>query len=73
MRFSISFSFCALQLKTMELRNLKPYDSTLAVLSISYSKALQLDLAEFLLDQMSRISNVHPCNAFLAACDTLVG
>ncbi|RVX15939.1 Pentatricopeptide repeat-containing protein [Vitis vinifera] len=58
-------------LKTMQLRNLKPYDSTLAALSIGSSKALQLDLAESLLDQISRISYVHPFNAFLAACDTL--
>lgn len=65
--------FVFLQLKTMQLRNLKPYDSTLAALSIGSSKALQLDLAESLLDQISRISYVHPFNAFLAACDTLVG
>lgn len=56
----------------MQQRNLKPYDSTLASLSIGCSKALDLGLAEALLDQISECSHPHPFNAFLAACDTMV-
>ncbi|KAK9946825.1 hypothetical protein M0R45_012268 [Rubus argutus] len=58
-------------LKSMQQRNLKPYDSTLASLSIGCSKALELGLAEALLDQISECSHPHPFNAFLAACDTM--
>ncbi|XP_004292914.1 PREDICTED: pentatricopeptide repeat-containing protein At1g76280 [Fragaria vesca subsp. vesca] len=60
-------------LKSMQLRNLKPYDRTLATLSISCCRALELDLAETLLDQISIHSHSHPhaFNAFLAAYDIL--
>lgn len=61
-----------LQLRIMQQRNLKPYDSTLANLSIGCSKVLELDFAEALLDQISECSYPHPFNAFLAACDTVV-
>lgn len=62
-----------LQLKIMQQRDLKPYDSTLATLSMSCSKSLELDLAENMLDQITECSHPHPFNALLAACDTLVG
>lgn len=58
-------------LKVMKQRNLKPYDSTLATLSMGCSKVLELDLAESLLDQISECPYPHPYNAFLAACDKL--
>ncbi|CAB4298540.1 unnamed protein product [Prunus armeniaca] len=58
-------------LRIMQQRNLKPYDSTLANLSIGCSKVLELDFAEALLDQISECSYPHPFNAFLAACDTV--
>lgn len=61
-----------LQLKVMQQSNLKPYDSTLATLSMGCSKVLELDLAESLLDQISKCSYPHPYNAFLAACDRMV-
>lgn len=56
----------------MQQRNLKPYDRTLATLSIGCSKALELGLAETLLDQISVYSHPHAFNAFLAACDIRV-
>lgn len=52
---------------------MKPSDATLAALSIGSSRALHLDLAECLLNQLSGIAYVRPLNAFLAACDSLVG
>lgn len=58
-------------LKVMQQRNLKPYDSTLATLSIGCSRVLELDLAEALLDQITESKHAHPFNAFLAACDML--
>ncbi|KAM7490414.1 hypothetical protein LguiA_033335 [Lonicera macranthoides] len=58
-------------LKLMEKNNLKPYDSTLATLSVSCSKDLELDLAELFLDQISQPRHSHPYNAFLEACDTM--
>ncbi|KAI5341759.1 hypothetical protein L3X38_009634 [Prunus dulcis] len=58
-------------LRIMQQRNLKPYDSTLANLSIGCSKVLELDFAEALLVQISECSYPHPFNAFLAACDTV--
>lgn len=56
----------------MEKNNLKPYDSTLATISVSCSKDLELDLAEVFLDQISQPRHSHPYNAFLEACDTMV-
>ncbi|KAL2349373.1 hypothetical protein Fmac_003373 [Flemingia macrophylla] len=58
-------------LKTMQQKNLKPYDSTLATLSITCSQALQLDLAEALLNQISECQYPHPYNVLLASCDAL--
>ncbi|KAL6215838.1 hypothetical protein ACLB2K_015265 [Fragaria x ananassa] len=58
-------------LKSMQQRNLKPLDGILATLSISCCKALELDLAETLLDQISIHSCPHAFNSFLAACDIL--
>ncbi|GAB4854294.1 hypothetical protein Ancab_022880 [Ancistrocladus abbreviatus] len=51
--------------------NLKPYDSTLATLSIGCSRALDLELAEVLLNQVSESLSAHPYNTFLAACDAM--
>lgn len=64
--------FIYLQLKIMQQNNLKPQDSTIATLSVECSKALELDLAEALLDQISRCTNPNPFSAFFAACDTMV-
>ncbi|KAL6207627.1 hypothetical protein ACLB2K_018584 [Fragaria x ananassa] len=58
-------------LKRMQRRDFKPYDRTLATLSISCCWALELDLAETLLDQISIHSHPHVFNAFFAACDIL--
>ncbi|KAJ7962421.1 Pentatricopeptide repeat [Quillaja saponaria] len=58
-------------LREMRQKNLKPYDSTLATLSVSCSKAVELDLAEDLLNQISECPYAHPYNALLAACDTM--
>ncbi|KAA8537422.1 hypothetical protein F0562_026891 [Nyssa sinensis] len=58
-------------LKVMQQKNLKPYDSTLATISISCSRSLELDLAEALLDQISKSPYPHPYNALLEACDTM--
>jgi len=60
------------QLKKMEQKNLKPNDSTLVTLSITCSKALQLDLAEAFLNQISGCLYPHPYNALLASCNKLV-
>ncbi|KAK4853404.1 hypothetical protein QYF36_008673 [Acer negundo] len=58
-------------LKKMQQMNLKPYDFTLAIVSIECSKALELDYAEALLDHITKCSNTRPFNVFLAACDTM--
>nr|KJB14289.1 hypothetical protein B456_002G118000 [Gossypium raimondii] len=58
-------------LKVMEERNLKPHDSTLAALSVQCSKALELDLAEALLEQVCECPYPYPFNAFLEACDNM--
>ncbi|KAF3455799.1 hypothetical protein FNV43_RR00441 [Rhamnella rubrinervis] len=65
------FNFGMEVLKVMQQRDLKPYDPTLATLSMSGSKAIELDLAEDILDQMTECSHPHPLNALLEACDTL--
>ncbi|XP_073138249.1 pentatricopeptide repeat-containing protein At1g76280 isoform X2 [Henckelia pumila] len=57
-------------LKVMQLKNMKPYDSTLAAMSTSCSRGLELDLAEMFLDQTLQCPT-YPYNAFLEACDTL--
>jgi hypothetical protein len=56
----------------MQQQNLKPYDSTLATVAAYCSKALQVDLAEHLLDQISECSYSYPFNNLLAAYDSLV-
>ncbi|XP_061356576.1 pentatricopeptide repeat-containing protein At1g76280 isoform X2 [Gastrolobium bilobum] len=58
-------------LEKMQQKNLKPYDPTLATLSISCSEAMQLDLAEALLNRISKCLYPHPYNALLASCDAL--
>ncbi|OAP14668.1 hypothetical protein AXX17_AT1G70750 [Arabidopsis thaliana] len=58
-------------LKVMQQQNLKPYDSTLATVAAYCSKALQVDLAEHLLDQISECSYSYPFNNLLAAYDSL--
>lgn len=58
-------------LKVMESKNLKPYDSTLSTLSKYCSKALHLDLAEALLNQIAASPSALPYNAFLEACDIM--
>ncbi|KAJ4717572.1 Pentatricopeptide repeat [Melia azedarach] len=65
------FSYGMEVLNVMQQQNLKPYDSTLATLSIKCSKALELDLAEALLDQISECPYPQPFNIFLAACDAM--
>lgn len=56
----------------MQEKNIKPHDSTLAVLAVICSRDLELDLAESFLDEMSKIQTPRPYNAFLEACDVLV-
>lgn len=56
----------------MESKNLKPNDSTLSLLSINCSKALDLDLAESLLNQIAASHNALPYIAFLQACEAMV-
>ncbi|XP_057776974.1 pentatricopeptide repeat-containing protein At1g76280 isoform X2 [Salvia miltiorrhiza] len=58
-------------LNVMQQKNMKPSDSTLAALSVSCSKGLQLDLAEAFLDQVSKCNHVNLFNEFLKACDTV--
>ncbi|KAM6600779.1 hypothetical protein CsatA_020388 [Cannabis sativa] len=58
-------------LKIMQHKNLKASDRTVATLSVSCSKALELDLAEALLHRLSICPYPHPFNVFFAACDTL--
>ncbi|XWS20860.1 hypothetical protein CRYUN_Cryun30bG0005200 [Craigia yunnanensis] len=65
------FSAGMKMLKVMEERNMKPYASTLATLSVQCSKELELDLAEALLHQVCECPHPYPYNAFLGACDTM--
>ncbi|XP_054819044.1 pentatricopeptide repeat-containing protein At1g76280 [Prosopis cineraria] len=58
-------------LKILRQKKLKPYDSTLTTLSVSCSKALELDLAEALLYQISKCRRPYPFNALLALCDKM--
>lgn len=66
------FDVVLLQLKLMQKQNLKPHDSTLAAVAISCSNALELDLAEELLGQISGSPHPYPINACLEACNALV-
>ncbi|KAK7321837.1 hypothetical protein VNO77_32824 [Canavalia gladiata] len=66
-----SFGEAMQVLRQMKQKNLKPYDSTLATLSVTCSKALQIDLAEAFLNQISECLYPHPYNALLASCDAL--
>ncbi|KAL4372467.1 hypothetical protein AHAS_Ahas06G0268700 [Arachis hypogaea] len=59
-------------LKKMKQNNLKPLDSTLAALSVSCSRALELDLAEAFLNQIAGYPHLYPYGALLAACDEMV-
>ncbi|KAJ6702312.1 PENTATRICOPEPTIDE REPEAT-CONTAINING PROTEIN [Salix koriyanagi] len=58
-------------LKTMQQKNLKPHDRTLATISVACSKALELDLAEVLLDQITNCPYPYPYNSFLQACNAM--
>ncbi|KAK2971799.1 hypothetical protein RJ640_018488, partial [Escallonia rubra] len=58
-------------LEVMQRKNLEPYDSTLATISVACSKDLELDLAESFLDQISTSPSPFPYNALLEACDRL--
>ncbi|XP_051126497.1 pentatricopeptide repeat-containing protein At1g76280 isoform X2 [Andrographis paniculata] len=58
-------------LKIMQQKNMKPFDSTLSVLSVRCSKDLELDLAEKFLSQMSSCRHPYPLNAFLEGCHIL--
>ncbi|KAK7395948.1 hypothetical protein VNO78_16579 [Psophocarpus tetragonolobus] len=58
-------------LKQMQKKNLKPYDSTLATLSIICSRARQLDLAESLLCQISVGLYPNAYNSLLGSCHRL--
>ncbi|XP_071919961.1 pentatricopeptide repeat-containing protein At1g76280-like isoform X4 [Coffea arabica] len=59
-------------LEVMQQKKLKPYDSTLAAISVGCSKGLQLDLAESFLDKISKTPSPYPYNAFFEACDVLL-
>lgn len=69
----IGVTYAMKVVKSMEKRNLKPYGTTLAALSVGYSKILELDLAEALLDQIPEgpKNYIHPFNALLVACDVM--
>ncbi|CDP14603.1 unnamed protein product [Coffea canephora] len=58
-------------LEVMQQKKLKPYDSTLAAISVGCSKGLQLDLAESFLDKISKTPSPYPYNAFFEACGVL--
>ncbi|XP_031403643.1 pentatricopeptide repeat-containing protein At1g76280 isoform X1 [Punica granatum] len=58
-------------LERMQKRNLEPRKSTLATLSKGCSRALELDMAEALLDQLSECPYPYPYNALLKACKTV--
>ncbi|KAK4480043.1 hypothetical protein RD792_013100 [Penstemon davidsonii] len=58
-------------LKVMQQKNIKPFDSTFAAISVGCSRALELDLAENLLDQIPKCPYAYPYNALLEACDIL--
>lgn len=58
-------------IEVMRQKNMLPYDSALAEISVSCSKGLELDLAEAFLEQMSKCTSLGPYNALLKACDVL--
>ncbi|XP_047324858.1 pentatricopeptide repeat-containing protein At1g76280 isoform X2 [Impatiens glandulifera] len=58
-------------LNILQQKNLKPHDSTIAAIVVQCCKEMNLDLAEYLLNQISTKSHVYPYNAFLEACDAL--
>ncbi|KAL3838761.1 hypothetical protein ACJIZ3_023352 [Penstemon smallii] len=58
-------------LKVMQQKNIEPFDSTFAAISVGCSRALELDLAENLLDQIPKCPYAYPYNALLEACDIL--
>ncbi|WOG91523.1 hypothetical protein DCAR_0310772 [Daucus carota subsp. sativus] len=58
-------------LKSLQKRNVQPYDPIFAAISIKCSKELKVDLAESYLDQMSCRSVVYPYNSCLEACKIL--
>jgi hypothetical protein len=58
----------------MKRRGTEPYDDTVSALSKGYSKNLQLDLAEDLLNGISELRQKHidAFNALFSACDIMV-
>ncbi|KAM0941752.1 putative tetratricopeptide-like helical domain superfamily, pentacotripeptide-repeat region of PRORP [Dioscorea sansibarensis] len=60
-------------IEALEMKNIKPYDETLAVLSIASSKDLELELAESLLGAISHglPKYIHAFHIFLAACNVV--
>ncbi|CAD5169141.1 unnamed protein product [Musa acuminata subsp. malaccensis] len=56
--------------KMMQERNIKPYNNTFAVLSVGYSRTLELDMAESFSNKISDKlpKNIHTFNTLLAAC-----
>lgn len=69
----ICFSI-TLQVNAMKERNIEPYNDTFAVLSIGYSRHLELDMAESFADKISESlpKYIHTYNALLAACGIMV-
>lgn len=63
-----------LKFRAMKNQNLKPYNATLATLSIGCCKILDLGLAESLLDQINEglSKYTYAFNALLYACDVTV-
>lgn len=58
-------------LNSMQKKNMKPLDSTLAALSAKCSKEFELNLAESFLNQIVICTSSYPYNQLLEACDTL--
>ncbi|PKU61908.1 pentatricopeptide repeat-containing protein At1g76280 isoform X1 [Dendrobium catenatum] len=60
-------------INSMERRGMKPYNDTIANLSVELSKILELKKAESLLEMISDSHQkyIHPFNAFLVACDIM--
>ncbi|XP_011623262.1 pentatricopeptide repeat-containing protein At1g76280 isoform X1 [Amborella trichopoda] len=59
--------------KAMEKRNLEPNTATLLTLAEGFSKNLDLDLAEVMLDKIVQIppNRIRPFNTLLTACDVM--
>lgn len=69
--FGKGLGSCMEMVNVMKKRNMKPSDSTLAAISISCSRNLELDLAEGFLNQMSTRPSSRVFDTFLEACNAL--